>query len=306
MNSEQSNNSIQETIANSLFSLLSAVPIRALRSIGCFFGGLFSLIPTRDKEIATLQLKLVLPELAVRDTLRSLYRHLGGNVMEMFAVTNLINQARIEVPEACQEYVKEIQASPRPVICLTGHIGNWDLMGAYFVQQGLPVVTIGRKARSPFLHRLLCNIRNSYGIQTIWRNSSSETRELINSFKKNAIIAALIDQDTRVKSIPVPFFGITASHPVSLLTLGKRFQADVVTTFIVQTGPQQYAVHFSKLPSEASEEELLQAYSQHLESLIRQYPNQWVWFHKRWRTRDAETVLGSSKYMEWLKEQINS
>lgn len=298
--------SLQTKCAGILYSILSSVPLTILSATGSFIGGLLSYIPGRDREIARLQLSLMLPEVTAQDVLYQLYRRLGSNTLEMFSVSSLISRAHIRVPEECEAYIKEITEEPRPVICLTGHVSNWDLMGAFFVHRNLPVVTIGRKARSPFLHALLSHIRNSYGIKTIWRNSQSETRDLINAFKKKEIIAALIDQDTRVKSIPIPFFGMTAAHPVSLLSLGKRFNADVVTTFLVQTGAKSFDVHFKRLPQEASEEELLLAYSQTLEEIIRANPDQWVWFHKRWRTRDDDTVLGSSDYIRWLQEQLPS
>jgi KDO2-lipid IV(A) lauroyltransferase len=194
--------------------------------------------------------------------------------------------------------------SGRPTIVLTGHTGNWDLLAAYTIARGIEVATVGREARSPVLQHLLRSIRDGYGINTIWRSDKSGVKKLLALMKAGKVVAALIDQDTRVESLPVPFFDESAKTPSSLIALGKRHNASFMTMFLFRTSPSTYEVFAEPLNDSLSTEEVLQTYNQRLETLIRRFPEQWVWFHKRWRTSADGVTKSSREYIAWLREKI--
>jgi KDO2-lipid IV(A) lauroyltransferase len=192
----------------------------------------------------------------------------------------------------------------RPTIVLTGHTGNWDLLAAYTIARGVEIATVGREARNPVLQHLLRSIRDGYGINTIWRSDKSGIKKLLSLLKEGKVVAALIDQDTRVESVSIPFFGESAKTPSSLIALGKRHNARVMTAFLFRTSPATYEVFAEPLDDSLSTEEVLQTYNQRLETLIRRFPEQWVWFHKRWRTSANGVTKSSREYIAWLREKI--
>jgi KDO2-lipid IV(A) lauroyltransferase len=192
----------------------------------------------------------------------------------------------------------------RPIVCLTGHTGNWDLLAAYVISRGIPLTTIGREARSPTAQKVLETVREGYGIETIWRSDRTGLKRLLQCLKERRVVAALIDQDTRVDSIMVPFFGTPAKTPVSLISLGRKMNARFVTAFLFRTGWFRYSVWVEEIPDLNSEYDILCEYHQRLETLIRRFPSQWVWFHKRWRSLPDGTALSSREYQALLHDRL--
>jgi KDO2-lipid IV(A) lauroyltransferase len=116
----------------------------------------------------------------------------------------------------------------------------------------------------------------------------------------------LIDQDTKVESIPVSFFGQAAKTPVSLITLGKKSNARFVSAFLFRTGWFRFTVFVEQIPDGTTEEDILRVYNERLEQYIRRYPDQWVWFHKRWRTTPQGVTLSSKEYAAVLEARIKN
>jgi KDO2-lipid IV(A) lauroyltransferase len=192
----------------------------------------------------------------------------------------------------------------RPIICLTAHTGNWDLLAAYVISRGIPLTTIGREARNPTAQAILRSIREGYGIETIWRSDRSGLKRIISCLKERRVLAALIDQDTRVESVSSVFFDRPAKTPVSLITMGRKMNARFVTAFLFREGLGRYRVFVEDLGEADTDIEILDRYNKRLESYIRRYPSQWVWFHKRWRTTPDGVTLSSREYARTLEEQL--
>jgi KDO2-lipid IV(A) lauroyltransferase len=178
-------------------------------------------------------------------------------------------------------------------------------LAAYVISKGIPLTTIGREARNPTAQALLRAIREGYGIETIWRSDRSGLKRLLSCLKERRVVAALIDQDTRVESISVPFFGRSAKTPVSLITMGRKMNARFVTAFLFREGLTKYHVYVEELCEDSSDLEVLTSYNRRLEQYIRRYPSQWVWFHKRWRTKPDGVTLSSRQYRQELEQALS-
>lgn len=194
----------------------------------------------------------------------------------------------------------------RPVIALTAHTGNWDLLAAYTIARGIPLSTVGKEARNPDVQVVLRAIREAYGIDTIWRSDKSGIKRIVACFKERRVMAALIDQDTRVDSVFVPFFEAQAKTPSALVDLGKRFNARFVSAFIIRTGGTRFEIHAAELDGSKETHEILTEYHRNLEHLIRKHPDQWVWIHKRWRSDPSGATLGTKDYLKMLETKIGS
>ncbi len=276
--------------------LLSYLPYSVRSALGLTIGYLAGLLPIRERRFASLQLRAFLPEAPWRTITPRVFSNVGQTLLESLNVKPILKRTSKHITCENWDEIQEWVSDSRPLITLTGHTGNWDLLAAWVISRGIPLTTIGREARSPSAQALLKKIREDYGIETIWRSDRAGLKRLISCLNERRVLAALIDQDTRVDSIAVPFFGSPAKTPVSLITLGQKMNARFVTAFIFRTGWLRYSVFASEIPDQVSEEKVLEIYNQRLESLIRQYPSQWVWFHKRWRSPDGKNTLSSKEY----------
>jgi len=172
------------------------------------------------------------------------------------------------------------------------------------IHRGIPITTIGREARAPVAQRILAQIRLDYGIETIWRSDRRALKRLMECLRERRVVAALIDQDTRVDSVYVPFFGVACKTPSALVAMGRRANARFVSVFLFRVGFMRYQVFAEAFPDDGTEEDILRIYNERLEGLLRRFPSQWVWFHKRWRSRPDGGVLSSGEYLASLRRGL--
>jgi KDO2-lipid IV(A) lauroyltransferase len=286
-------------------SALARLPFSLRSGLGWALGYIAGLLPFRERTFAWLQLKVFLPEVSARRVTPLVFANAGQTLLESLNIRPILQCTPDRITCESWPSVQEWISSPRPIVTLTAHTGNWDLLAAWVIAQGIPLTTIGREARSSSAQAVLRSIREGYGIETIWRSDRSGLKRLIACLQQRRVVAALIDQDTRVESIPVPFFGSPAKTPVSLITLGRKMNARFVTAFLFRTGWLRFSVFVEEIPDCDTEQEVLTAYHQRLEQLIRRYPGQWVWFHKRWRSPTGQETLSSKAYERILRERIS-
>ncbi len=277
---------------------LIPLPVRILmgRSLGYFFG----LIPTRDSKIAKLQLQQILKHPCPKSVIPKIYASIGQTLFESLNLAPYLrNSKRVYCPD--QELVREYIEKDVPIVALTAHTANWDLLAAYMIQQGVKLSTVGRRARSKTLQNILEHIRDGYGIKTLWREKGSGTKIIVTELKERRTVSALIDQDTRVSSVFSPLLGVQARTPSGIVVLGKRCDAEFVTAFITRTGFMSYRIDIKPFDKSMSLEEIIDEYNQRLGKILTNHPEQWVWFHKRWRSHPTLGTLTSQKYVEYLE-----
>lgn len=169
----------------------------------------------------------------------------------------------------------------------TGHIGNWELLAAYFGLKGVPLTVIGRRLGNPLLNRMVVEARQRSNVSTITRNSRSAPREILRVLRSGRILAVLIDQDTRGPSVFVPFFGGPASTPSGPAMLALRLGVPVLVTFIERRPEGGHLVTLGRLPgavlADADVHSLTAAISERIEEQVKTHPTEWVWWHRRWR-----------------------
>ncbi|HEY9488398.1 MAG TPA: lysophospholipid acyltransferase family protein, partial [Chryseosolibacter sp.] len=140
---------------------------------------------------------------------------------------------------------------------------------------------------------LLWNYRNLHGAIPIARGK--ETFRMIKVLKSGGSVALLIDQDTKVKTVFVDFFGMQAATPVGATILALKTGAAVVPTYIYLDEDQIQRMHLlPEIPMQITGDEdydvrvNTQVLTSFIEQTIREHPDQWVWMHRRWRTQPAK------------------
>jgi KDO2-lipid IV(A) lauroyltransferase len=286
-------------------AVFGALPLPIRSRVGFFLGFLVGFVPFREQKIVRHQLALFFPERfhsAASQILGacSVFGNVGRVTLESLNLQEIRRNPDLRIKCDYWPDIDRWLRDPRPLVVLTAHFGNWDLLAAYAIAKGVPITTIGREARSPVAQEALRWLRERYGVETIWRSNKSGLKRLLSCLREKRVIAALIDQDTRVESIFVPFFSRPTRTPSSLIELGKKFNARFVTAFLVRQPNGTYAMVSQELPSEKDTTEILTAYNENLERVIRIDPFQWVWFHKRWRSTPDGITRSSREYLEWL------
>jgi KDO2-lipid IV(A) lauroyltransferase len=188
------------------------------------------------------------------------------------------------------EHFERASAKGKGVIFLTCHLGAFDLQVTNMALRGLKPNIIGTTLKDPRLNDLLVNYRNAYGAIAIERGK--ETFRLIKALKLGGAVAILIDQDTKVKSVFVDFFGMKASTPVGAAVLALKTGAAIVPTTIHLGSDNKQHMEISpalEVISTGNEEADVvtntQRFTNFIEQQIRKYPDQWLWMHERWKTR---------------------
>lgn len=185
------------------------------------------------------------------------------------------------------------------VVAVTGHIGCWELLAAYFARKGYRVNVVYREMRDRRLEALLLGMRSRNGVSSIPRGSSAVTA--FKALRRGDILALLIDQDIDVDGIFVPFFGVPAHTPRGAAAFAVRSGSPVVPVAIhMQPGGGHRITVLPPLdPPGAglSERERIDDLTARataaIERLVRVSPQQWVWFHDRWRRSESAAAAGA-------------
>jgi len=186
------------------------------------------------------------------------------------------------------EHLQKSLANGKGAIWLTGHFGNWELLGAYLAQNGLPLKVIGRTAYDPRLDKMIVDGRNQAGYSNIARGKG--TREIIRALRDGYAIGMLIDQDTNVEGVFVNFFGRPAHTATGPVVLAQKFGAPIASVFMRLCPDFSYQIECGEeivLQNTGDADADLIANTQKCsnvyERMIRRYPDQWVWMHERWK-----------------------
>ncbi|MCK4838162.1 MAG: lysophospholipid acyltransferase family protein [Desulfobulbaceae bacterium] len=176
------------------------------------------------------------------------------------------------------------------VILTTCHFGNFELLGAWMAQNGYPMKVIGTTLFDPRLDQILLEIRKCSGNSAISRGKS--TREIIRTLKNGAAVGMLIDQDTKSQGVFVNFFNKPAHTPTGPAVLARRLDVPIIPAFMYLK--DDFSYHLECQPplelvrTDDEDHDIIvntQKISDAYEAMIRRYPEQWVWMHKRWKTQ---------------------
>jgi Kdo2-lipid IVA lauroyltransferase/acyltransferase len=266
-----------------------------------FCGGLGKVafaLAGRYRELTITHLGLVfagkMPTRKIYQLARQSFIMLGKNAGDIFRSIKLRTLPELEkfLVTTGLEHYEQAHAQGKGVIFLTCHLGAFDLQVTNMALRGLQPNIIGTTLKDPRLNKLLVNYRGAYGAIAIERGK--ETFRLIKALKSGGAIAILIDQDTKVKSVFVNFFGMPASTPVGAAVLALKTGAAVVpTTIYLGADNKQHMEIFPALEitrTENEEQDIIdntQRFTHFIEAQIRKHPEQWVWMHERWKTRPS-------------------
>jgi KDO2-lipid IV(A) lauroyltransferase len=290
-------------LISSLSAVAKALPPRAGRELFAQLGATAGRLARRDLDRAVANLAIAFPDapLPVRRAMASaMCKQLGRNAFELLRLEGATPDAvksRVSRVEGLENFDRAL-ARGKGIVVVTGHIGCWELLPAYFVAMGYPVTVVGRRMSQARLNRRLVGTREGFGVTSLDRDD--HPRPMFDVLSRGEILGVLIDQHTRVAGIWVPFFGRPAHTPTAVAKLAIATGAAIVPmalylersgTHVVRVLPEVTVRNSGS--READVRQITEDASRAVEDLIRLDPSQWVWFHRRWREPDGASQAGA-------------
>jgi KDO2-lipid IV(A) lauroyltransferase len=252
----------------------------------------------RLRRVGERNLSLALPEVSAerrKTILRSLYHYLGRHLVEFCRMPHYTREGtRNSIRTDGLEHYLAAEALGRGVLVLTGHLGAWELSSFYHSLMGHPMGMVIRRLDNRKLDDFVNEIRCMHGNRVLHKDDFA--RRLLTAMHEGNTVGILMDTNmTPPQGEFLKFFGISACTASGLSRVALKTGAAVLPGFMLwEPAEKKYVLHFGpRLHFEQSgntEADVLAA-TQHcndvLESWIRRYPEQWLWIHRRWKTRPS-------------------
>ena len=252
--------------------------------IGRLFGPLF-----RSKKKILSNISKALPEIEEKNTeliVKKMWENYGRILSEYMFIKNFRNSKYKKfLTIEGQEILNELKDSKEPVVFISGHFNNFELMAMQIEKSGINLAAIYRPLNNIFLNKIMEKIRTKYICRKQIKKGGSGTRELLESFKNNYSIAIMIDQRVS-ESIKVNFFNQKASTTTIPAQLFKKFGSKIVPIYIERINGVYFKMTVSRpinLKKESTIEEITLKLNKWLEKMILINPDQWIWSHDRWK-----------------------
>ncbi|MCX8071631.1 MAG: lysophospholipid acyltransferase family protein [Candidatus Binatia bacterium] len=280
------------------YGFLAVLPRPWAIAVGAAFGHLVYWLAWPLRTIALGHLALAFPQRTPKEhraILQACARNLGRMAAEVAHFhklnrENVGDYVRIDEPALWREVVA--RQDGRGLIVLTAHFGNWELLAYFHGLMGVPVTLIHRPMRNKLVNDWLVRLRGRAGTRSIEKKAAA--REALRILREGGILAIPADQNQRYSfGVFVDFFGIPACTTTGPVRLAQHSGARIVPVFLRRVGESSKHVVEVWPPVELVETgdpqadlvENTQRCSRILEEMIRRYPEQWIWFHRRWKTR---------------------
>ncbi|TKJ41756.1 hypothetical protein CEE37_04085 [candidate division LCP-89 bacterium B3_LCP] len=230
----------------------------------------------------------------IEDIVRNCYRHFGAVLSEFARLPLLRKQNVPNLVETDDRHVlDEALKAGKGGIVVSGHLGNWELMGASSSVLGLPVNYVVTDQQNPNVTVFMDQLRQSSGVKIIKRRDA--IKGVLKAMKNNELVAILSDQDAHEAGAFVPFFGRLASTPRGAAMFSLRTGAPLIFVESYRQGMGRLKVIHEfisdkDLPLDRDDAigELTHRFTARLEEAVRCHPEQWFWMHRRWKSSPAK------------------
>ncbi|HEY0777479.1 MAG TPA: lysophospholipid acyltransferase family protein [Gemmatirosa sp.] len=263
------------------------------------------------REVVEAQIAAAFPDWPaerVRDVAVASYASLGRTTVEAALLPALGTRGVLDLFAEVQgwDVLEAARAEGRGVIVVTGHLGNWEVGGAYVAARGVPIDGIARQQENPLFDRFLTATRERLGMRIVWDGDA--VRRTPRALAAGRVVAFLVDQGTLgLASTWVPFFGRPAKTPRGPAVFALRLGAPVVFGAAVRRPDGRFHLGFERVPvsptgdRERDVDTIVATYTATLERWVRRTPEQYFWQHRRWKHQPgpgdrgiaADTVQGA-------------
>jgi Kdo2-lipid IVA lauroyltransferase/acyltransferase len=287
---------LEYALAWSVVKAIGALPRSLARSAGIALGQLIYVLHGKLRRVGMRNLAMALPEKSVherRKIVRGVFTSLGRQFAEicLFPRYARENVSRIVTYDGFENFDRASERG-KGVLFLTAHLGGWELSAFAHSLYGHPLHFVMRPLDNPYLDALVRRYRTTYGNTPILKDDP--VRELLRAMKAGATVGILMDTNmTPPEGVFVDFFGIPACTASGLARIALRTDAPVVPGFTIWDPVlRKYRLRFDPavklIRTGDNDADILantQLFTKTIEDFVRRYPDQWLWVHRRWKTR---------------------
>jgi Kdo2-lipid IVA lauroyltransferase/acyltransferase len=284
---------LESRAARTLEAVVAALPEQMADRVGAGIGTLLHW-PLRIR-LATVaaNLRAAFPEASagwISRTTRRAYQHLGREAAAMVRLARATPADVIERTELVgwEEFLAAVKGG-RGVVVAAGHFGNWEIAAAAAAARGVPVSAIVQRQSNPLIFARIQERRHRLGVHTIERGDAP--RQVPRALRAGHAVGVVIDQDARRSGVWVPFFGIPSSTSRGAALFSLRFETPLFSISGLRLpGDVRYRVRFERVVPRRTGDlgadviALTAELTARLEAMVRQHPEQYFWFHRRWKT----------------------
>lgn len=270
----------------SVFSILTGRSRSRTRYRAAFyiFRFIHDYFPLR-KSLALKNIRSAYPDKSPRwhaNLLKKAYQFFSRAFLEFFALPYSYDPDRFTVTG--QDILDEALSENRGVILVTGHFGPWEMLAAWIGYNGYSFSGIAQRQRNRGANRFFSQKRGESGIRHIFRKSGIDGMYRV--LTEGHILGVVMDQDARKKGVMVDFFNLPSSSPRGAALFHKNTSAPIVFVSISETLNYSYFIEFSRVMTDPGDDitEITQKFTSCLEHAIRKNPEQYFWFHNRWKS----------------------
>jgi Kdo2-lipid IVA lauroyltransferase/acyltransferase len=283
---------------------ITALPPRLSDRLGGGVGKLVNSALRIRRSVVLSNLRRAYPEASeewIRRTAKEAYRHLGRETaatmrLGTFSAQQVIERTEMVGWDAFRSAVDE----GRGMLLVTGHFGNWEMGAASIAVRGVPFTAVVQRQSNLRVDARLNATRHRLGVETIDRGEAS--RQVPRALRDGKVVGLVSDQDAWTSGVWVPFFGVPSSTARGPALFALRSGAPVFTIAAYRVpGELRYRVVLERVPVERSRGSvaddvvrLTADLSARLEAAIRLAPEQYFWFHKRWKTPPPAELIGAT------------
>jgi len=227
---------------------------------------------------------------------RASYESLGRTSIETALLPRYSRQELMALFEGEDGWdtVERGLAAGRGLIIVTGHVGNWELGGAYLAARGLPIDAVARGMENPVFERYLTQTREKLGVRIV--HDAEAVRRVPRALREGRVVGFLMDQAAAgLASTWVPFFGRMAKTPRGPATFALRLRCPVVFAIALRQPSGQYRMSLEAITVEDTGDlerdvdAIVAQYTKVLEKWVRRAPEQYFWHHRRWKHQQPGT-----------------
>jgi len=287
----------RHTLENFTLSCFGTVFRRLPRSFSIRLGeSLAGLVYRLGIRVAVTQdnLEHAFPDLdqrQLRKIARACYRHFGALLAEFARLPLVKRDNLLDLVEIVDAHIlDQAHAAGAGVVVVSGHLGNWELMGASIANLGYPASYVVTRQENELVERQMDDLRRGEGIEIIKRRDAA--KGVLRALRQNRVVAILSDQDAHEAGAFVPFFGRPASTPRGAALFALRTGAALIFAESCRQDLGKLRVIFERIRTDdlpqdrdAAVYELVRRFTARLEDAVRRHPEQWFWMHRRWKTR---------------------
>ena len=188
-----------------------------------------------------------------------------------------------------KEYMDKALAKKRGAILVTGHFGVWEIMLAWFGLNRYSMLAVGQKQKNSGADTFVNQLRENTGIKMIPRKSSLEL--MYESLARNNLLTLASDQDAKKRGIFVKFFTLHASTPKGAARFHLEYGSPLIFVTCQFEKSNNHVLDILPIPTDSNSTitSITQSYTLILEKIITVYPEQYFWFHRRWKTKKPQT-----------------